>query len=247
LLAVSFAGGVFVVACSTEATPDKYPTVDSFCAAKADAECAQVAAACGVTSDACKLRRTQACKDAAAAAVGRNYTPSLAEDCITKTTAVYQDRVIDPVKEQAFDDACNRVFAGTKNKSDPCTGLYDCSGTLTCDTDKGFCADKTEKNLNDGCNNPGEVCAKGLFCQLRGTTRFCTAKKNQGEACAADSPCAETLRCVNTCVPKAAAGEACNTNDDCATGACDTSTATNKKCIAKQYASETGSCKDFGA
>jgi hypothetical protein len=245
---VAFGIGIAVVACSSSTPADKYPTVDSFCTAKADAECVQskVADACGVTADTCKAARTNACKTVAANAVGRNYTPGLAEDCINKTLAVYQDRVIDPTKEDAYNDACNRVFAGTKNKSDPCTGLYDCSGSLICDTDKGFCADKVEKQLKDFCNNPGEVCATGLYCQQQGSTRVCQPKVAQGQPCSQTSPCLETLRCTNTCVPKAASGEACDANTDCSTNACDTS-GTPHKCIARQYASENGSCKDFGA
>ena len=239
---IALAGGVAVVACSTETASDPYPTVDSFCSAKANIECKDSAALCGVTADACKGARTQACHTLANGAVGRTYTPSSAQDCLDKTTAVYADRVVNKDKETAATDACNRVFAGTKNKADACTGLYDCTSSLVCD--KGFCADKVEKQPNDGCSNAGEVCTSGYYCQQNGSQSFCKPDKNQGEPCSAKDPCNSGLRCVNTCIPLAASGEACDTSNDCATTLCDP---TSKKCIARQYASETGTCKDFGA
>ena len=208
--------------------------------------CKAVGAACSVTDDKCKDSRKSACLSAtgAAAGQGRTYRPANAEACITKTTDVYKDRVIDAVKEAAFKVACDRVFTGTKKKSEACTNEYDCEGTLVCDTDKGFCADKVEKKDNDPCNNPGDICGKGLYCQQRGTTKFCTPKNKLGDSCnLKDAPCLEDLRCnATSCVALQAAGQPCDTSDECSTGFCNT----DRKCQAKQYASETGTCKDFG-
>jgi hypothetical protein len=239
---VLFGGALVSVACSTEVVADKYPTVDSFCDAKAAAECKVAGPQCGVDDNACKTARGTACRSAAAAAVGRVYKPSLAEDCLNKTTAVYQDRTIDPTKEAAYTDACEKVFAGTKKDLEPCTSLYECENF--CDVVKGFCGVKKEVAANAQCNNAGEICPKGSYCQLKGALRFCGDKKKVDEQCAADAPCLEDLRCLaGKCAPKVGPAGACDTKDDCTSGACDPTT---KKCVSKQFESETSSCKDFG-
>ena len=242
-------GGLFLVAaCSTEdAATAKYPDADSFCAAKAKAECDVVAAACVVGADQCKTARTNACTTQAGTYTGqgRTYRSANAEACITKTTAVYADRVIDPVKEAAYEDACNRVFTGNVQKNQACANIYDCADTLACDLDKKVCAVKSEKKLTDPCNNPGDICGTGLYCQLSGgTLKVCTAKNKLGESCdATNAPCTDDLRCNGAqCVALEAAAQPCDKNDDCSTHFCNA----DKKCQAKQYASETGSCKDFG-
>jgi hypothetical protein len=250
----STVGTAFVVsivavaaACSTtEAAPDKYPSVDSFCAAKAKAECDAVAAACTVSSDTCTSARKNACATAAGVATGqgRTYRAANAQTCIDKATVLYADRVLDPTKEEAFYDACERVFSGSKKKSDPCSNAYDCEGSLVCDVDKGFCADKVTKKLKDPCNNPGDICDTGLFCQDQGGSKFCAAKGALGAACRIpEVPCVEDLRCNGTsCVALEAASQPCDTNDECVTHFCNAT----KLCQAAQYASETGTCKDFG-
>lgn len=237
-----------VTACGDDEAPaDKYPTSDSFCTAKAASECDAVAAACSVSDDACRTARKSACNTAAGAATaqGRAYRPASAQECIDKVTALYADRVLDPAKTEAFEDACERVFTGDKKKSDACDNAYACEGTLFCDVDKGFCADKVTKKLNDPCNNPGDTCEKGLFCQDKGGgSRFCTAKGTLGVTCQVPAmPCAEDLYCNGTaCVARQAAGATCTTGDECVTGYCNPS----HQCQAPQYASETGTCKDFG-
>jgi hypothetical protein len=250
---MAFGGGlVLVAACGDDDPPAaKFPTADAFCAGKAAEECKAVGAACSVTDDKCKDARKSACMTAAGAATGqgRTYRPANADTCIAKTTEVYKDRTIDAVKEEAFKLACERVFTGAKKKSEICTNAYDCEGTLSCDLGRqsateGFCADKVEKKTDEPCNNPGDTCAKGLYCQQRGGSRFCTAKNKLGDTCnLADAPCLEDLRCnATSCVALQAAGQPCDTSAECTTGFCNP----DRKCQARLYASETGTCKDFG-
>jgi len=240
------AGLVVVAACGDDDPPAKYPTADSFCAAKAAEECKAVAGACAVPDDKCKSTRTAACNAAAGAAVsqGRTYRPENAEACIASTTRVYADRVIDAAKEEAFKEACERVFTGNKKQSEPCSNEYDCEGTLVCDLDKKFCAVKVEKKADEPCNNPGDICGKNLYCQARGTVKFCTPKGKLGATCnETDSPCEDEIRCnATTCIPKNGSGEPCDTDNECLSNFCDA----DKKCRARAYASETGTCKDFG-
>lgn len=246
LRSMAFSSGLALVACGGEDRPaEKYPTSDAFCAAKAAAECAAVAASCSVTDERCKDVRKSACNTAAGAATGqgRTYRASNAEACITKTSEVYASRTIDSAKEAAFDEACERVFAGSKKLSEACVQKYDCEGSIICDTDKGFCAQPVSKKEREPCNNPGDICGTGLYCQPNGASNFCATKNKLGESCNATMPCLEDLRCNGTsCVVLEAAGEPCDSNDQCSTGFCNA----DRKCQAKQYASETGTCKDFG-
>lgn len=245
-------GGVLVlVACSDDATPEKYPTADSFCTAKATEECKVAAGPCAVPEATCQQKRKDACNTGLAATAtgqGRTYKSANAENCIAKTTAVYADRTIDPAKETAYIEACEKVFAGLKKVNEACSNLYECEGDLLCDLDKKVCATKKVTGNEAPCNNPGDICDKGLYCQQKGALKFCTKKNAVGETCRTDgsAPCLEELRCNgSSCVAKQPAGELCDTNDECTTGLCDTTT-TPRKCRAKQYASENGSCSDFG-
>jgi hypothetical protein len=242
-IAASFFGLV-VFACGDDDPGEKYSSADAFCSAKAAEECKAVSAVCAVSDTVCTTRRTDACKTAANAAIaqGRAYRAANAEACINATAAVYADRVINPTKEETFEEACERVFTGSKKASEACSNLYDCEGSLTCDLDKKFCAAEVTRMADQPCNNPGDICATGLYCQDRGGSKFCGAKKNKDEACGAAGPCLEAFRCVNVCVDKVAPGGFCDTNDECTTGLCNA----EKRCAARQYPSETGSCKDFG-
>jgi hypothetical protein len=239
-------GGVALIACSGANEPTaKYPSADAFCRAKAAEECKVAGPECAINDSVCTTKRTNVCNSAtgAASTQGRTYNSAKAEACITKTIEVYKDRTVDPVKREAFEDACERVFVGLKKKNERCTNVFECEGTLVCDLEKGgVCADKVEKKATDPCANPGETCAKGFFCQTQGL-RVCTAKQKVDQPChPVDQPCEESLRCVNTCIAKVPTGDPCDVNEQCATGFCNPS----KKCSAPTYPSETGSCADFG-
>src|SRR5690242_17019009 len=71
-LSVVGCGLVLIAACSADETPSaKYPTTDSFCAAKAAEECKLVFAACVVSEDQCKTARANACNTAAGQATSQ--------------------------------------------------------------------------------------------------------------------------------------------------------------------------------
>ena len=247
LILMAFGGVVALAACST-AEADKFGSSDSFCDAKADAECMNLAAKCGATTDACKTLRVSACKTAAATASGggRSYVANAAQACIDSINDTYKNGAasVSPDAEVATTKVCDRVFRGSKAERDPCGSTGECSGSLICDT---VCATEETVSLNGGCGNAGQVCGTGTYCQDQGGKKFCLSKEADGAICAADKPCIETDRCVNHCVPRATSGQACNTDDDCASVApyCDT-TSSPKKCRPK-YESTSGACKDFGS
>ncbi len=238
-------GGIALIACGDDEPEAKYPNAESFCTAKAAEECKVASPACAITEAVCNAKRKDVCLTASGVATGqgRAYDSSKAEACIAKTTEVYADRTINPTKEEAFSEACARVFTGTRKQNESCTNAFECEASLVCDLEKGgVCATEVEKTENQPCANPGETCAKGFFCQNRGNLRVCTAKLKLDQPCSVEAPCEESLRCVNTCVGKIPTGDPCDTNEACASGQC----TAERKCGARTLPSETGSCRDFG-
>jgi len=245
ILTIVACGGVIALAACSSSEEDAFSSSDAFCAAKADAECNNLAASCGTTVDTCKRVREDACKSAAARATGagRAYRANAAQPCIDKVNEAFSAKVVDPKKEAESVDLCERVFGGTKAKNAACANTFECEGALVCDRD--VCSDKKETQLGEPCNNPGQVCVAGAYCQQQGQNRFCVEKKKLDEICTAEAPCNESLRCVNRCVALVAVGQPCDKDSDCAAEApyCDGAT---KKCRIK-YQAGTQACRDFGS
>ncbi len=243
LTAVAFLGAV-VAACSSD-DDFRYPSTDAFCSAKADAECTNVAAPCGKTASDCKTARSAACTSSAntATSQGRKYKPPSADGCIDKTKALYELRTIPPEKETEQREVCERVFEGSKARNERCSGPYDCQASLVCD--KGVCATKVVKNLDDPCANPGEVCATGAYCGTLDGLMRCLAKKDRDQLCGPDAPCKESLRCVGTCRDKFNAGDVCGASEECADAApyCDP---VQKRCVAKTFSAGNAACGELG-
>ncbi len=242
LVVLAFGGLFTVVACSSDAEGDKYPSVDSFCTAKAEEECKGGAGVCAVNEQTCKDARKQFCLNAAntATGIGRTYRAGNAEACLAKVAEVYKALPITAEKEAPLTDACERVFLGTKTKAQACTNTFECeSSSLICD--KGFCQERVEKNENDGCSNAGEVCKAGFACKQEGGQRFCKPRQTEGDICDGERLCLENLRCNGQCVARRGSGDPCKAGDECLTGFC----SQEGKCAVK-LVTESGNCKDFG-
>lgn len=250
-LGLSFMVGVvsvFAFACGDDdPAGDKYPTIDSFCVAKAQLECAAGSVGvCGVPADTCKAKRKDACLAASAQTAGRAYAPAKAEACLNLVTDAYANPT-NKAKYDAYVDACQRVFAGAKTKGQPCSGAYECSGSLICDLEKTtpLCADKSAPiSENSGCANSGDVCASGLYCDPA-SPPLCRKKRQPGEGCGNTIPCVETAYCDgSTCQALAATGAGCTVDAQCAGNFCNKDI--GNKCAGRQFPSENGTCKDFG-
>lgn len=243
---LSLGGVVALVACSST-TPDKFASSDSFCSAKAEAECNGLAQKCGASIDACTKKQNSLCNSASAAAAGqgRSYRANAAQDCIDSVNNTYRNKGNDVTAAAEADTTkvCERVFSGAKGESDPCANTYECQGALICD--KGVCIKEDKVSLKGQCNNAGQTCETNTYC-AQGTARFCVASGKLDEACTLPaSPCIDTLRCVsNRCTPRVTAGNPCDNDGECVAEApyCDAAT---KKCRPK-YESTSAACKDFG-
>ncbi len=253
LTVVSLAGLAAAVmpfaACSSDEEAEKFGSSDSFCSAKAEAECKNLAQACGATPDACKQKRTAVCNGEAAAAAnqGRSYRANAAQACIDKIGEVYKNNgsAVTRTLEEDVTKVCARVFGGSKQANAACANSFECEGALVCD--RSICVKEENAQIDGQCNNAGQVCVTGSYCQQRGANKFCVAKNQLDQTCGADNPCIETLRCVNRCVEKVKVGDPCDTDDECADAAplCDLTT-TPRKCRPK-YQAGTSVCKDFGS
>lgn len=242
---ISFGSIVALAACSsTEA--DKFASSDSFCSAKAEAECNGLARRCNAPVDACTKRRNTTCNTsgATAAGQGRSYRANAAQDCIDSINSTYKNNANDVTADTEAETAkvCERVFSGAKTESNTCTNTFECAGALICD--KGVCIKEEKVALKGQCNNAGQICEKSTYCQQQGATKFCVPANKLDEACKADAPCTDSLRCVtNRCVPKVTPGNPCDNDGECAPEApyCDV---TAKQCRPK-YESTSAACKEF--
>jgi hypothetical protein len=218
-----FTASVLVVpGCSSDPEPGpKYPTVASFCDAKAAAECDTIAAKCAAKPEACAAARKASCEAfVAKVQTGvRTYQPKAAEPCVAKAKEVYAKATITPDDTRALDATCDSVFRGSVAKGKACAGAGECSGDLVCD--KGVCADKVEKKTGDFCGNPGEVCDANSYCTAGAAPNSiqCIAKKAKGDGCSATDPCNDTLRCNTFCTDRLSSGDACASDADCGSSA----------------------------
>lgn len=256
-------GALITTACSSTADPGpKYPSVDSFVAARAQAECAGVSTNCTVTVDACVAKRKAFWTADAATKPGRTYTAGLAEGCIDAWKALFvnmtvQATQVDPHTAGSPADKCERVFQGAVADKDPCQTDYDCKGDLVCTTfgtltaaSTKRCASRRTVAAGQGCANPGEVCDKGYYCGSEKDVPTCVAKSALNADCGAAKPCAEDFRCDTTkCVDRTKSGQDCTNSDECVSTApyCAPVNATKRVCAPTlQFARGAADCFDFG-
>jgi hypothetical protein len=241
--------GLLVGAGCKDVYVDAYPDIASFCAEKANEECAVAANRCVVPGDRCVAARIAVCKDDAshATAMGRAYTSSFAQTCLDATRALFGDATLAPFQLATRDDACSHVFQGAGQKGATCSIAYDCAGANICD--KGRCAPRVEKMLGDGCANPGEVCTGGSYCGASMGLTVCIPAKQAGQGCSAVEPCDENLHCSGgVCAPRVGIGQPCTMSDDCASSApyCDPA-AQNRCDTGITLAPGAIACQDYGA
>ncbi|MDB4933135.1 MAG: hypothetical protein JWP87_107 [Labilithrix sp.] len=244
LTLIAFSGVVALVACSS-VEDDKLGSSDSFCSEKAAAECSNLAGVCGASDPVCNEKRKNICNTAASAATaqGRSYRAEAAQACLDKINEIFKEKVISGEGDAQVTKTCERVYGGTIAENGPCTQSFQCEGALICD--RGICIAESPVALKGQCNNAGQVCEKGTYCQAQGGTKFCVEKNSIGDTCGPDAPCLEDLLCDKTCNLKIKGGEACSTDDECAPEApyCDT---LQKKCRPK-YQAGTAACKEYGS
>jgi hypothetical protein len=218
--------------CEVDGSPCAYPTVESFCAAIAKAEC-QETTPCGLLASGCAAYRQSACLEGAilmpsvtSDIASRTYTPANAAACVDAVTSAFAAAEI-PYASLPF-DTCERVFVGSVATNGLCTNDYDCASGLGCvpavPSNSGgastapTCQHVISVALGDSCATPGDEC-QGSSCQLsNGSQPVCGAfvGDGYGATCATADECGQGV-CVNfACYAPRAAGETCTSSDECA-------------------------------
>jgi hypothetical protein len=220
--------GASVWACTVTTASSPYPDVQSFCAAKAKAEC-QITSVCLNDTAGCQTTRVTVCLQDASQATGsgtRTYSADLASACINLVNQAYGNGNSKIAYSQlvgtgSITDTCARVFAGKVDKNQPCQSDYDCSGTRVCapvaaGSTQRVCADPEPKNEGDFCADPGSTCATDTYCAVQDAgAPQCVPAVTAGP-CSETVPCVSANRCVaGLCEARAGLGQACSTDGDC--------------------------------
>jgi hypothetical protein len=243
----------------TPASPP-YPDIQTFCAARAKAEC-QVATLCAVDASACQMARTTVCvQDAAqatAAPSSRQYVANNAPSCIDAVNQAYGNGSSEIafaglVGPGSITDKCERVFSGNLEKNHPCLTDFDCVSNRICASVAGstqrVCADSVPKNEGDFCADPGSICATNTYCAPQEAGAPQCQPALQAGPCGASMPCVSADRCVGgLCIPRAGAGQSCASSDDCAPAApyCDPY-AGNICAVGVTFSTRAPDCEGYG-
>jgi hypothetical protein len=190
-------------------------TEERFCQEYAHRECEKVATFCSFTAASCEPVRETACRERAAQSktASRMFNAANVDACFAALTAAYQALPVTAAKLKTVDDACGRVFQGVTKAGESCTNDFDCAGKLVCD--KGRCGTASVVGSGGGCANIGESCPKGEYCSMATGIYLCTPKQKRSMTCSQTQPCAEGLRCRDTCDLQYDIGMNCAVDDDC--------------------------------
>jgi len=224
-------GPLLVVGACVAAGP-KYPFLNSFCQARASAECSHaVVLDCAIADvSTCVAKRQNIC--VASAPPNTVYNPAAGEGCVDEVSRAYADAQLTLAESQAVDAACLPVFNGPGTAGAPCQADTDCevSAMLRCvlapqAQDGGPAAAQGTCQVPDivmagySCAQPNAQCATGFHC---GATSNCDVDGLAGASCSSTAPCGPGLTCgaSGTCQAKGADGTSCATGDDCLHGLC---------------------------
>ena len=203
----------------------KYPFLNSYCQARATAECSHaVVLACAVADVAtCVTNRQALCMTSAPP--NTIYNPDAAEGCVDEVMSAYADAAITEAEFQAIDAACLPVFNGPGVMGATCQVDTDCQvgSMLRCvlapNSTQGTCQVPQMVTGGGSCAGVADQCVAGYHC---GLTANCDIDQAAGQACAPGTPCAPNLACAASgmCVSKSPDGSPCTTDDDCLNGIC---------------------------
>jgi hypothetical protein len=217
----------------------KYPDVNSFCSARASAECSsEVLLACAIPdASTCTAKRRALCLSSVPP--GTVYNPNSAENCVTQVTGAYADAKVTLAESSAIDAACLPVFDGPDGKDANCQKDSDCqvSTGLRCillpGSAQGTCQVPQIVQGGGVCAAMNARCIAGFHC---GPTAHCDINAAVGEACSPPIPCGPDLQCSSggVCVNKTADGSMCATDDECLHGICNKSmTSSTGLCVSQ--------------
>lgn len=210
MVALAFASAL---GCSGSGIPE-----DRFCADHAEIECRTLAGWCGFTAAACQAARQTACtmRVQAQRSGSRPYDSQAAAACISALAQLYRTQPIAIASLRAAEATCERVYHGNNAVGEGCRTAVDCQRGLIC---RGRCLREVQVPADGSCDQPGATCAAGYYCALGGPSgmRTCRPALAVGQACGAQPPCQDHLRCQDmVCTSRLPLGAACDRDLDCA-------------------------------
>lgn len=234
--------GSLVFATTSCATGDPEPeptektawTLESFCAARARAECSKtVVTKCAKDEPSCVERRSEACT--ASAPVDVRIRQIAVDPCLASVRDAYADGKLTSAERTTNDAACVEVWSGAGRAKAACDHDYDCDRDegFRCiipldypDKAKGECKKPRIVASGEECGNPSDVCAADSYCNA--TTKSCTLKRQDGQTCHPWlEPCMDGLTCPGSnpfskpsCFKGRPAGVACGKDADCEDAFC---------------------------
>jgi hypothetical protein len=228
----------FTCACILKNGP-KYPDINSFCNARATAECSsEVVLACAIpNASTCVTKRQQLCLSSTPS--GTAYNSASAENCVNQVSSAYADAKVTLAESSAIDAACLPVFDGPGTKDASCQSDSNCqvSAGLRCillpGSTEGTCQIPQMVQGGGSCAASNARCVTGFHC---GSTSHCDINAAVGEACDPQNPCGPDLQCSSggTCVNKGADGSVCASGDECLHGICNKSmTSSTGLCVSQ--------------
>jgi hypothetical protein len=210
----------------------KIDSVQSYCQARAQAECSEtVVSKCGVSDvKSCIAARAPSC--VRTAPQGTDIVGANASACLRLVTDAYADGVLTSDELAKIDKACGpALFSGPGAARSPCTGPYDCRSIdgLTClipaFQTQGKCMKLQAVAANAPCPGEADQCPDDYYCEPR--AKLCQAEADVGEQCdAIYHPCRGGMACPTNpfaggrCQAKWDTGHACRADADCATKIC---------------------------
>jgi hypothetical protein len=223
----------------------KMDTVESYCHARALAECNDtVVSKCAVTdAKSCVAARSSSCTRTAPQ--GTELVTAQAPVCVQLVVAAYADAVLTGDELTKIGTACGpALFSGPGAARSPCTTSYDCRSIdgLSClipdQATAGKCMKLQPVAASGACPGEADQCPDGYFCESK--AKICQAQADSGEPCdPLNHPCKAGLTCPTnpfaggTCQGKWSEGHPCKADADCGSNIC-----------ARQPAAVDGNCSE---
>lgn len=238
----------FVAACAAPVdngpnAKNGYPTVDAFCAARAEAECTRmVVEKCGGKDEAtCASKSKLDCMGHVPQ--GTRYMPDKAAICIERTRTAYSDGQLTALEVADMKKICETVFSGPGAARTPCSVNADCASAdnLACvipfGEKTGKCLVPNVVPMGGPCSAEADVCTENFYCDRMKLQ--CLPKAGAMESCNEGwRPCLPNLKCngalfAASCGPLSGVGVPCTKDDECDSHLC-----------AKGKSSGEGTCAD---
>ena len=221
---------VGIGACSSsDAPPDPYASVASFCESWASSACNETVVLACSGADKADSTLTQACITSQTAFCqtgldipATGYSSKNALACLTAVQSAYSDgklnaQEIATVRHRG--SPCNQLIKGAAAEGEPCTKDDDCNtlDDYLClmKAGTGTCQIPSVSANGDPCTAAGATCNPGYYCDDN-----CVKSKVEGAKCTESFECAAGLTCdaaTTKCVAIVSSGN-CTVDSDCALG-----------------------------